>query len=52
MQNYKPQTSTKETPKAVEITSLEPLGADSIDIPGQTLLVLLDVQNFGKDQTT
>jgi len=50
MQNYKPQTSTKETPKAVEITSLEPLGADSIDIPGQTLLVLLDVQNFGKDE--
>jgi len=49
MQNYQPQTSTKEVPRAVEITSLEPMGADSVTMPDQDLLVLLDVQNLGKD---
>jgi len=49
MQNYQPQTYTKEVPRAVEITSLEPMGADSVTMPDQDLLVLLDVQNLGKD---
>lgn len=46
-QDYQPQTSTKETVSAVEITSLEPIGPEKITMSHQNFPVSLVVENKG-----
>lgn len=46
-QNYQPQTSTKETVNAVEISSFEPIGPEKITMSQQAFPVSLVVENKG-----
>lgn len=48
-QNYQPQTSTKESVGAVEVTKVEPMGETTITMPSQKVVAMVTVENRGKE---
>ncbi|MCD6368070.1 MAG: hypothetical protein J7L45_03230 [Candidatus Aenigmarchaeota archaeon] len=48
-QNYQPQTSTKESIGAIEVTRVEPMGETTITMPSQKVMVLATIENRGKE---
>lgn len=49
-QNYEPETSTKESIRSVEVTSVETIGDTSINSLPKELRVIVTVENRGKEE--